>query len=106
MSSEQIGNLLDGAFGVIGLRSGWQSAEADLAAIGIKPPVINAIALGVVIAGLDNIRVRILMRRNAALLRGKTFVERVRMAAVARFVRKSTIRRCAQCTERLSIRSR
>jgi hypothetical protein len=66
-----------------------QSAEADLAAIGIKPPVINAIALGVVIAGLDNIRVRILMRRNAALLRGKTFVERVRMAAVARFVRKS-----------------
>jgi hypothetical protein len=66
-----------------------QSAEADLAAIGIKHPVINAIFFGMAAAVCDNIRVRLLMRKNVALLSGKSFVERIRIAAVARFVGKS-----------------
>jgi len=62
---------------------------AGLAATGITAPVINAICLGFGVAVLDNFRVRWLMRDDAALGIRSGFLERVRFAAVARFVRKS-----------------
>ncbi|MEP7243299.1 MAG: hypothetical protein ABI885_06385 [Gammaproteobacteria bacterium] len=62
---------------------------AGLAATGITAPVINAIGLGLLVAVLDNFRVRWLMRDDAALGIRSGFLERVRFAAVARFVRKS-----------------
>jgi hypothetical protein len=59
-----------------------------LEAAGITTPVINAIFLGVVLAALDNCRVRILMRNDASVS-GSAHFEGLRKAAVARFVHKS-----------------
>jgi len=65
------------------------SVERSLENVGITAPVINAIALGVVIALVDNVRVRCLMRKDAAMSARNGFLEGIRIAAVARFVRKS-----------------
>jgi hypothetical protein len=65
------------------------SVENSLGKVGITAPVINAIALGFLLALLDNVRVRFLMRKDAAISARSGFLEGVRIAAVARFVRKS-----------------
>jgi len=65
------------------------SVEGDLEKVGITAPVINAILLGLVLALLDNARVRCLMRNDASMSTRSGFFEGVRIAAVARFVRKS-----------------
>jgi hypothetical protein len=65
------------------------SVEGDLEKVGITAPVINAILLGLVLALLDNARVRCLMRKDASMSTRSGFFEGVRIAAVARFVRKS-----------------
>jgi hypothetical protein len=66
-----------------------EPASANLAAAGIKPPVINAISLGIVLGVLDNFRVRWLMRKSRSLGPHTGLFEGLRIAAVTRFVRKS-----------------
>ena len=65
------------------------SAESGLERVGITAAVVNAIVLGAILALLDNIRVRCLMRKDAAMSARSGILEGLRIAAVARFVRKS-----------------
>jgi hypothetical protein len=74
------------------------SIEADLEKLGITAPFLNALLLGPALALLDNGRVRWLMRRDKSLrllredraLSGpRRFFRGIRLAAVARFVRRS-----------------
>jgi hypothetical protein len=58
-------------------------------AAGVTAPVANAILFGFFLALFDNIRVRYLMRRDASIGARSGFWEGIRIAAVARFVRKS-----------------
>jgi hypothetical protein len=69
---------------------GWFApARAGLTAAGITAPVVNAIFLALVVAVFDNVRVRYLMRTDASMTASESFLEGVRIAAVARFVRNS-----------------
>jgi hypothetical protein len=65
------------------------NVRVDLDGAGIKAPVINSIAFAVIAAALDNLRVRILMRSDVSRISRGSFLEDLRIAAVARFVRKS-----------------
>ena len=69
--------------------SRFESVLSGLWAAGVTAPVANAILLGSVLAVFDNIRVRYLMRRDASISARSGFYEGIRIAAVARFVRKS-----------------
>ena len=66
-----------------------ERVSSGLRAAGITAPVINAIAIGFALAALDNFRVRCLMRSDTSMNARSGFLEGVRIAAVARFVRKS-----------------
>jgi hypothetical protein len=69
---------------------GWfETVQSGLWAAGVTAPVANAILLGFFLALFDNIRVRYLMRRDASISARSGFWEGIRIAAVARFVRKS-----------------
>jgi hypothetical protein len=67
----------------------FESVRTGLGAAGVTAQVANAILLGFVLAVFDNVRVRYLMRRDTSISARSGFFEGIRIAAVARFVRKS-----------------
>lgn len=64
--------------------------QDGLLAAGITAPVMNAIAMGIVFANLDNCRIRFLMRNDGSVRASANILRSVRMTAVARFVRQSS----------------